>query len=176
MEKAAKKEIIDELTGKFSKATNFYLADASSLNVADVNKLRRLCFREGVELLVAKNTLIKKALQATGNGYDELFPALNGPTSILFSELGAVPAKVIKEFRKTSEKPILKAAYIDTAIFIGDASLDQLSKLKTKDELVGEIIAMLQSPIRNVISALQSGGQNISLILKTLSSKVEKES
>src|SRR5215831_6492731 len=132
MEKTAKKETIDSLTEKFSKATNFYLADASNLTVADVNKLRRLCHKQGVELRVAKNTLIKKALQATGGSYEGLFDALHGPTSIMFCETANTPAKVIKEFRKASEKPILKAAYIDTSVYLGDQSLNDLSNLKSK--------------------------------------------
>jgi len=173
MDKATKKESIEQLTKRFSTATNFYLADASHLNVEQVNKLRRLCFKEGVEFKVAKNTLIRKALESIGSGYDGLFDALHGPTSILFAETASVPAKVIKEFRKTSEKPVLKAAYIDSAIFIGDESLNDLAKLKTKQELIGEIIGLLQSPAKNVIGALQSGGNKLGGILKTLENRTE---
>lgn len=173
MDKATKKESIEQLTKRFSTATNFYLADASHLNVEQVNKLRRLCFKEGVEFKVAKNTLIRKALESIGGGYDELFDALHGPTSILFAETASVPAKVIKEFRKTSEKPVLKAAYIDSAIFIGDESLNDLAKLKTKQELIGEIIGLLQSPAKNIIGALQSGGNKLGGILKTLENRTE---
>jgi len=173
MDKATKKESIEQLTKRFSTATNFYLADASHLNVEQVNKLRRLCFKEGVEFKVAKNTLIRKALESIGGGYDGLFDALHGPTSILFAETASVPAKVIKEFRKTSEKPVLKAAYIDSAIFIGDESLNDLAKLKTKQELIGEIIGLLQSPAKNVIGALQSGGNKLGGILKTLENRTE---
>ena len=133
-----------------------------------INKLRRLCFKQGVEFKVAKNTLIRKALESIGTGYDGLFEALQGPTSVMFSETGSIPAKVIKEFRKAGDKPVLKAAYIDSAIYLGDTSLDELSKLKTKHELIGEIIGLLQSPAKNVIGALQSGGHKLSGILKTL--------
>ncbi|MBX7108173.1 MAG: 50S ribosomal protein L10 [Chitinophagales bacterium] len=168
MDKATKKVAIAELTERFSKATNFYLADASNLNVEQINKLRRICFKQGVEFKVAKNTLIRKALESIGTGYDGLFDALHGPTSVMFSETGSIPAKVIKEFRKTGDKPVLKAAFIDSAIYIGDNNLDELSKLKTKHELIGEIIGLLQSPAKNVIGALQSGGQKLSGILKTL--------
>lgn len=168
MDKATKKVAIAELTERFSKATNFYLADASNLNVEQINKLRRICFKQGVEFKVAKNTLIRKALESIGTSYDGLFDALHGPTSVMFSETGSIPAKVIKEFRKAGDKPVLKAAYIDSAIYLGDNSLDELSKLKTKHELVGEIIGLLQSPAKNVIGALQSGGQKLSGILKTL--------
>lgn len=173
MEKAAKKEIIDDLTKRFREVSNFYLADASNLTVADVNKLRRLCHKQGVVMRVAKNTLIRKALEATGKEYDGIMDALHGPTSILFSEGASVPAKVIKEFRKTGEKPVLKAAYIDSSIFIGDKALDDLSRLKSKQELIGEIIGLLQSPAKNVISALQSGGNKLSGILKTLEERKE---
>jgi large subunit ribosomal protein L10 len=173
MDKATKKESIEQLTKRFSTATNFYLADASNLNVEQVNKLRRLCFKEGVEFKVAKNTLIRKALESIGGSYDGLFDALHGPTSILFAETASVPAKVIKEFRKTSEKPVLKAAYIDSAIFIGDESLNDLAKLKTKQELIGEIIGLLQSPAKNVIGALQSSGNKLGGILKTLEGRTE---
>jgi large subunit ribosomal protein L10 len=173
MDKATKKESIEQLTKRFSTATNFYLADASHLNVDQINRLRRLCFKEGVEFKVAKNTLIRKALESIGGGYDDLFEALHGPTSILFAETASVPAKVIKEFRKTSEKPVLKAAYIDSAIFLGDESLNDLAKLKTKQELIGEIIGLLQSPAKNVIGALQSGGNKLGGILKTLENRTE---
>src|ERR1044071_4001823 len=173
MEKAAKKEMIEVLTAKFNAATNFYLADASNLTVADVNKLRRLCHKQGVEMRVAKNTLIRKALEATGKKYDGILEVLHGPTSVMFSEGASIPAKVIKEFRKGGERPVLKAAYIDSAIFIGDKSVNELASLKSKEELVGEIIGLLQSPAKNVISALLSGGQKLSGILKTLEDRKE---
>ncbi|HYV95779.1 MAG TPA: 50S ribosomal protein L10 [Chitinophagales bacterium] len=173
MEKAAKKETIEVLTAKFNAATNFYLADASNLTVADVNKLRRLCHKQGVEMRVAKNTLIRKALEATGKQYEGIIEVLHGPTSIMFSEGASVPAKVIKEFRKAGERPVLKAAYIDSAIYIGDKSVIDLATLKSKEELVGEIIGLLQSPAKNVISALLSGGQKLSGILKTLEDRKE---
>ncbi len=173
MEKAAKKETIEALTAKFNASTNFYLADSSNLTVEGVNKLRRLCHKHDVEMRVAKNTLIRKALEATGKQYDGIMEVLHGPTSILFSEGASVPAKVIKEFRKTSDKPVLKAAYIDSAIFIGDKSVDELAALKSKNELIGELIGLLQSPAKNVISALLSGGQKLSGILKTLEDRKE---
>jgi len=168
MDKAAKQDTIVKLTERFNQATNFYLADTSNLTVEDVNKLRRLCHKQGVQMHVAKNTLIRKALEATGKQYDGIIEALHGPTSIMFSETGSIPAKVIKEFRKTREKPVLKAAYIDSAIFIGDKSVDELARLKTKQELVGEIIGLLQSPAKNVISALLSGKDKLGGIIKTL--------
>jgi len=173
MDKSAKQETITKLTEKFNQATNFYLADTSNLTVEDVNRLRRLCHKQGVEMRVAKNTLIRKALEATGRQYDGIIEALHGPTSIMFSESGSIPAKVIKEFRKTNEKPVLKAAYIDSAIFIGDKSVDELARLKSKQELIGDIIGLLQSPAKNVISALLSGGNKLSGILKTLEDRKE---
>jgi large subunit ribosomal protein L10 len=175
MERAAKQETIAKLTEKFNQATNFYLADTSSLTVDDINRLRRICHKQGVEMRVAKNTLIRKALEATGKEYDGILEALHGPTSIMFSESSSVPAKVIKEFRKAGDKPVLKAAYIDAAIFIGDKSVDELARLKSKEELVGDIIALLQSPAKNIISALQSGGGKLGGILKTLEERKGKE-
>lgn len=171
MTKEEKNGILVELKEEFSKKTTFYLADTSSLTVADVNKLRRLCFKSGVEMRVAKNTLIKKALEANGVVDADLVNVLNGPTSILFSEVANAPAKVIKEFRKTSEKPILKAAYIESSIFIGDNQVSTLAALKSKNELIGEIIGLLQSPAKNVISALLSSGSKLSGILTTLENR-----
>jgi len=171
MTKEEKNGILVELKEEFSKKTTFYLTDTSSLSVADINKLRRLCFKSGVEMRVAKNTLIKKALEANGIVDSELVKVLNGPTSILFSEVANAPAKVIKEFRKSSEKPILKAAYIESSIFIGDNQTNSLASLKSKNELIGEIIGLLQSPAKNVISALMSGGNKLSGILKTLENR-----
>jgi large subunit ribosomal protein L10 len=173
MEKAAKQDTITRLTEKFSQASNFYLTDTSNLTVEDVNRLRRLCHKQGIEMRVAKNTLIRKALEATGREYDGIIEALHGPTSIMFSESGSVPAKVIKEFRKSNEKPKLKAAYIDSAIYIGDQSVEELARLKSKQELIGDIIALLQSPAKNVISALQSGGSKLAGIVRTLEERKE---
>ncbi|MBS1657246.1 MAG: 50S ribosomal protein L10 [Bacteroidetes bacterium] len=173
MDKAAKQDTISRLTEKFNQASNFYLADTSNLTVEDVNRLRRLCHKQGIEMRVAKNTLIRKALEATGKEYDGIIEALHGPTSIMFSESGSVPAKVIKEFRKSNEKPKLKAAYIDSAIYIGDQSVEELARLKSKQELIGDIIGLLQSPAKNIISALQSGGSKLAGVLKTLEERKE---
>ena len=173
MDKAAKQDTITRLTEKFNQASNFYLADTSNLTVEDVNRLRRLCHKQGIEMRVAKNTLIRKALEATGKEYDGIIEALHGPTSIMFSESGSVPAKVIKEFRKSNEKPKLKAAYIDSAIYIGDQSVEELARLKSKQELIGDIIGLLQSPAKYRISALQSGGSKLAGVLKTLEERKE---
>ena len=170
MTKAEKAAAIEGLKDKFSNVSYFYLTDASTLTVEQVNNFRRLCFEKGVEMKVVKNTLAQKALESfdADRKYDALYESLKGPTAILFTETANVPAKVLKEFRKDSEKPVLKAAYIDTAVYIGDDQIDSLTKLKSKEELIGEVIGLLQSPAKNVISALQSGGQTISGLLKAL--------
>ena len=175
MTKAQKQETIEVLKEQFANSNIFYIADSSTLNVAQINKLRRICFEKGVEFKVAKNTLIQKALETgeDSDRYAKLFDVLHGPTSIMFSEVSNLPAKIIKEFRKTSERPLLKAAYIDKDIFIGEESLETLATLKSKEELIGEIIGLLQSPAKNVISALQSSGGKLAGILKTLSEKPE---
>ena len=171
MTRSEKFQVIEDLKQKFSVSPYFYIADASSLTVEQINKLRRACFEKGIEVKVVKNTLAQKAMEASGDladGFKGLQDALNGPTTLFFADTGNAPAKVLKEFRKTSERPILKAAYIDSDIFIGDDQIDMLATLKSKDELVGEIIGLLQSPAKNVISALKSSGGTIAGILKTL--------
>lgn len=169
MTRAEKQQVIDQLTESFSGEAHYYLTDTSELNVADVNKLRALCHSKGVKLQVAKNTLITKALLAQEADLSKLDEVLKGPTSLMFSEVSNMPAKVIKEFRKKSEKPILKAAVIGGSdIFLGEASLEALVSLKSKEELIGEIITLLQSPAKNVIGALQSSGGKLAGIVKTL--------
>ena len=174
MTRAEKTTAIAELKEKFSKNTFFYLTDSSTLTVEQVNKLRGLCFEKGVEMKVVKNTLAIKALEDSPEekGYTALFDALKGPTAIMFTETANVPAKIIEEFRKDFEKPVLKAAYIDTSVFVGDDQLKALATLKSKEELIGEIIGLLQSPAKNVISSLQSGGSTIMGFLKALEERV----
>ncbi|MBS4013897.1 MAG: 50S ribosomal protein L10 [Bacteroidetes bacterium] len=171
MKKEEKYQVIESLTEKLKNSDIFYLTDTSELDVETINQLRRLCFRRNISLEVVKNTLLKKAMLKSEKEFTPLFDVLKGPTSIMFSDTGNVPAKLIKEFRRTSPKPILKGAYIQEAIYIGDSQLDTLTNLKTKDELIGDIIGLLQSPAKNVISALQSGGNTIAGVLKTLSNK-----
>ena len=175
MLKSEKSQVIDELREKINGSPNFYITDASYLTVTEINKLRALCFKAGVEMKVVKNTLAIKAMEndAEEKGYAPLFDALKGPTTLLFSETGNVPAKIIKEFRGKGDRPILKAAYINSDIFIGDDELETLATLKSKEELVGEIISLLQSPAKNVISALKSGGSTIAGLLKTLEERAE---
>jgi large subunit ribosomal protein L10 len=173
MTKQEKTQLIEDLKVKFSASTYFYIADNTSLTVAETNKLRKLCFSKGIDLKVAKNSLIQKALEATGQASPELIGALKGQSSIFFCEVGNAAAKTIKEFRGNKGTiPSLKAAYIDTAIFLGDEQLDALSKLKSKHELIGEIVSILQSPAKNVISGLKgSAGNKIAGLLKTLENR-----
>ncbi len=176
MTREEKASIIGELTDKFKANANFYITDASGLTVTEVNALRRLCFEKGVEYFVAKNTLIQKALDNLDADFSEFEEkaVLKGFSGILFSEeIGNMPAKVIKEYRKkqASEKPILKAASIDTDLFIGEENLSVLHDLKSKNELIGEVIGLLQSPAKNVVSALQSGKNTLAGLVKALSER-----
>ena len=168
MTKTEKQATIDSLTEKFSNSSFFYFTDTSGLTVEKINQLRRICFGKGINLQVAKNTLIKKALIAGGKFSDDLDPVLNGPTAIMFTDTGNVPAKVIKQFRADGKKPALKAAYIDSAIYIGESQLEALINVKSKFELIGDVVGLLQSPAKNVISALKSSGGKLAGIVKTL--------
>jgi large subunit ribosomal protein L10 len=175
MEKNQKNQEIATLKEKFSNTSYFYLTDASTLTVEKINKFRRLCFNSGIEYRVSKNTLIRKALEQTGGSYEQLYPLLNGPTGVMFSADGAAPARVLKEFRTGGgERPQLKGAYIDTAVYVGDSQIAVLVALKSKKELLGEIVGLLQSPARNVISGLQaSGGQKIAGLVKALEERAK---
>lgn len=171
MTREEKSQVIETLTAQLSDNANIYLADISGLNAGNTTNLRRACFKAGVQLAVVKNTLLKKAMESSDKDFGELTEILKGSTSLMFSETGNAPAKVIKEFRKKSDKPLLKGAYIQESIYVGDNQLDNLVDLKSKDELVGEIIGLLQSPAKNVISALKSGGNTIAGLVKTLSER-----
>ncbi|MGA0316456.1 MAG: 50S ribosomal protein L10 [Flavobacteriaceae bacterium] len=171
MTRQEKKEAIENLKAALSEAKNLYLADIAGLDATQTSDLRRACFKENIQLQVVKNTLLAKAMEASDQDFGELTEILKGNTSLMFSETGNAPAKVIKNFRKKSVKPILKGAFIEQAIYIGDDQIDALTAIKSKEELVGEIITLLQSPTKNVISALQSGGGKLSGILKTLSER-----
>lgn len=170
MTREEKTNIIEELSEKFSQNEHFYITDASGLTVEQVNAFRRLCFHAGVEYGVYKNTLIRKALEKQGSGNEELFKVLHGFSGVLFSkEIGNAPAKVIRDYRKGKEgKPLLKAASIDSSLFIGEENLKMLVELKSKNELIGEIISLLQSPAKNVVSALLSGKNTLAGLVKTL--------
>ena len=171
MTREEKSQVIEALTAKLAQSSNFYLKDLSGLNAVMTSNLRRACFKAYVKLTVVKNTLLEKAMEASEKDYGELPSILKGNTSVMYSETGNAPAKVIKAFRKKSEKPFLKGAYIEEAIYIGDDQLDLLVDIKSKEELIGEIIGLLQSPAKNVVSALQSSGGKLSGIIKTLSQK-----
>jgi len=174
MTKEEKSKYIDDLATKLSESGVFYLTDTAGLNVETVNALREKCFKGNIELRVVKNTLLKKAMEKIEDkNYEELYGVLAGPTAIMFSEVGNAPAKLIKDFRKKSDKPLIKGAFIEEAIYTGDDNLEFLSAIKSKEELIGEIIGLLQSPAKNVISGLKSGGGTIAGILKTLSERAE---
>ena len=168
MNKEEKHDLVIALTEQMKEFGNFYITDTSNLTVAKINNIRRKCFESDITMKVAKNSLIRKAMEAEGGDYTEMFDVLKGSSSILFSKSATAPAKLIKALRKQGDKPLLKAAYIDSAIFVGDDQLDALIKLKSKEQLIGEIIGLLQSPAKNVISALQSGGNTIAGLVKTL--------
>lgn len=171
MTREEKKEIIDNLSAKLNENGIFYLADISDLDAETSSKLRRMAFKREISLNVVKNTLLKKALESAEGSYEEFYEVLKGNTSIMFAEVGNAPAKLIKEFRKNNEKPILKGAYIEEAIYIGDDKIEALTQIKSKDELIADVIAILQSPAKNVVSALQSGGNTISGLVKALSER-----
>ena len=171
MKKEQKVQEIQNLTEELSSVKNLYLTDIAGLDAVQTTALRRACFKANIKMSVVKNTLLAKAMEASDKDFGNLHETLKGNTSLMFSELGNTPAKLIKDFRKKSEKPILKGAYIEEAIYIGDDQIDALESIKSKEELIGEVITILQSPAKNIISALQSGGSNISGILKTLSER-----
>lgn len=177
MTREEKAQIIEELADKFANHNHFYITDATGFTVAQVNSFRRLCYKSGIEYRVYKNTLIQKALERQeGTDFSPLFSALHGFSGVIFSkEIGNAPAKVIEEFRrKVQGKPVLKGASIETSLFLGDENLKTLSELKSKNELIGDIIGMLQSPAKNVISALLSGKNTVAGLVKALEERASK--
>lgn len=173
MRKEDKQILIDSMLSELQACPNFYLADVSDLNAEKTSQLRRQCFNSGVKMIVVKNALFQKAMQRMEKDYDSLYDVLKGSTAVMFSETGNAPAKLIKNFRKTSDRPILKGAYIEECCYVGDDMLDALCNLKSKNDLIADVIALLQSPMKNVISGLQSGGHKLSGILETLSERPE---
>lgn len=173
MTREEKSIVIEDLTAQLTNNSIIYLADISGLNALSTTNLRRACFKANVSMEVVKNTLLAKAMEASDKEFGELPSVLKGNTSIMISETGNAPAKVIKEFRKKSTTPLLKGAFVEEAIYIGDDYLEALVNIKSKEEVIGEIVGLLQSPAKNVISALKSGGGKIAGILKTLSEKEE---
>lgn len=166
-----KSQIIDQIAKDLADYSNVYVTDISGFTVETVNQLRRICFRKDVKIKVVKNTLLKRAMDKSENDYSEIYPALVGETSIMLSNVGNLPARIIKDFRNKNSKPLLKAAYIEQATYFGDDQLDALCNVKSRDELIGDIVGLLQSPARNVISALQASGGKLAGIVKTLSEK-----
>jgi large subunit ribosomal protein L10 len=171
MTRQEKNEIVKNLSERLNENSIFYLADISELDAESSTKLRRLAHKREVSLNVVKNTLLRKALESAEGSYEEFYEVLKGNTSIMFAEVGNAPAKLIQEFRKKSNRPILKGAYIEEAIYIGDDKIDALVSIKSKEEVIADIIAILQSPAKNVVSALQSGGNTISGLVKALSER-----
>lgn len=170
MKREDKEVIIKDLTNLIGKSSHFYLTDISDLNAEKTSILRRKCFEKDITLVVAKNTLLKIALEKSEKDYSEIYKVLKGATSIMLTDTANMPAKLIKDFRKTNPKPIIKAAFVEESIFIGD-QIDALANLKSKEELIGDIILILQSPMKTVISQLQSGKNILAGIVKTLSEK-----
>ena len=168
MTREEKNQVIEELTAVLNETGTVYVADIEGLNALQTSTLRRLAHQRGVKLSVVKNTLLQKAMEKSDKSFDELYSTLKGNTSIMLSDTGNVPAKLIKEFRKKQDKPILKGAYIEEAVYVGDDQLEALTNIKSKEELIGDIITLLQSPVNNVLSALQGSGNTISGLLKTL--------
>jgi large subunit ribosomal protein L10 len=174
MGKENKNDAINTLTEELTNANIFYLADTSQMDADSTSKLRRGCFKQDIGMRVVKNTLLQKAMEKVeGKDFSELYEALVGPTAIMYSEVGNAPAKLIEEFRKKSDRPILKAAYVEESVYIGDENLKTLCDIKSKEELLGEVIGLLQSPMKNVISALKSSGNTISGLVEALGERAE---
>lgn len=169
MTREEKNQVIEELSATLKEKNVVYLADTSGLTVEATNTLRRACFEKNIQLRVVKNTLLKKAMERSDKDFAPLFDSLKGTTAVMVTEVGNVPAKLIKEFRKKNQKPLLKGAYIDSDCYIGDENLETLASLKSREELIGDIVGLLQSPAKNVISALQgNAGQKIAGLVKAL--------
>jgi large subunit ribosomal protein L10 len=173
MTREEKNKAIDALSVQLVDNKNFYLTDISGLNAESSSNLRRLCYKSDVQIQVIKNTLLKKAMDKNEIDFEQMYDSLKGNTAVMFAESSNAPAKIIKEFRKKQEKPILKSAYIEESFYFGDDQVEVLCSLKSKDELIGEIITLLQSPPKTVISSLQSAGGTLSGIIKTLSERSE---
>ncbi len=171
MRREEKDAIIGNLADRLNDTKHFYLTDISELNAEETSNLRRKCFEQKISLLVVKNTLLRNAMEKSDGDFNDLYDILKDSTSIMFCETGNVPAILIKEFRKKMEKPILKAAFVEESIYIGDDQLDILSSIKSKDELLADLLSLLQSPAMNLVSALASSGSKMAGVLKTLSEK-----
>ena len=172
MKKELKNEVIESISAELKEYPNFYITDIAGLNAGQTSKLRRECFEKGIKLSVVKNTLFTHVLKASGNAeLESLIETLVGNTAIMYTTSANAPAKLIKDWQKKGEKPALKGAYVQECAFIGADKLDELVAIKSKEELIGDIIALLQSPVQRVLGALQSGGQTIAGVVKTLEEK-----
>ncbi|EKY06674.1 50S ribosomal protein L10 [Capnocytophaga sp. oral taxon 332] len=171
MTREEKSLVIDNLTAQLAENNVIYVTDLTGLDAQQTSALRRACFKADIKLAVVKNTLLAKAMESSDKEFGELPHILKGNSALMYAEVGNAPAKLIKEFRKKSDKPVLKGAYIDSAVFVGDNQLDALAAIKSKNEIIGDIIGLLQSPAKNVISALKSSGGKLAGIIKTLSEK-----
>lgn len=172
MRKEDKNTIIGQIAQAIQEHPHFYLVDLTAMNAADTSNLRRKCFQAGVQLLVVKNTLLHKALESLETDYSPLYGTLKGSTAVMFAEVANVPAKLIKDIAKDGI-PGLKAAYAEESFYVGADQLDALCSIKSKNEVIAEIVALLQSPAKNVVSALQSGGNTLHGVLKTLGERPE---
>lgn len=173
MRREEKNAIIEGLTAQINNASHFYLTDISELNAADTLSLRRACYEKNIELVVVKNTLLRQALDKSEGNFEALYDSLKNSTSVMFCETGNGPAKLIKEFRKGHDRPVLKAAFVEESIYLGDEQLDILFSLKSKSELIGDVVLLLQSPMKNLLSAMQSGDNKLAGVLQTLAEKEE---
>lgn len=173
MTRQEKAQVIDELTEKFNSYSNFYITDASTLTVADDNEFRKLCYEKGVEFRSVKNTLLRKALERAEGDYENVYDVLVGHSSIIFAEVANAPARTLKQFREKYDRPVLKAAYIDSDVFMGDDQIESLSTLKSKEELVGDIITILQSPAKNLVSGLTGAGSKLAALLEAMAERNE---
>ena len=169
MRKEDKTLVVENILSKLGQTPNFYIVDSSGLNAENTAKLRRECFSKNITLMVVKNTLLRKALEKSGySDATQLFPILEGPTSVVFTETANVPAKLIKEFGKQYGKPILKGAYLQECAYVGAQHLESLVNIKSREELIGDIVGLLNTPARNIISALTSSGVKLAGIAETL--------
>ena len=175
MTREEKTLVIESLKKKFAENDFFYVLNASAMTVGQVNELRSKFYAQNITMQVVKNTLVEKALAdaPAEKGYADLLSALKGPTALVFTEVANAPARIVKKFRCKNEKPVLKGAYIDSSVYLGDDQLDILASLKSKEELIGDIVLLLQSPMKNVIGSLQSGGNTIMGLLKALEGRTE---
>jgi len=171
MKREEKSQIIERLVEQITNSNHFYLTDISDMNAEETSNFRRACYKSDVQLVLVKNTLLQRALEQVEGDFEPLYDVLKGSTSIMFTATGNAPAKLIKDFRKKKTKPFVKAAFVEQSFYIGDENIDALVNIKSKEEVIADVIALLQSPIKNVVSALQSGGNTIHGILQTLSEK-----